>query len=141
LKNEYIKKYGEENFQETEFLDWVKQNLIIPIPKDKVIKSDSGLLRVRDMCWGCGHTQSVIFYKDRRYWLCSRDDSKNYCLNLMKIINLNFNSLLTEKIKLQRITKFYKTTKGKVRVIGQDLKVLEENENVTLIKKGLMRWL
>jgi len=140
LKNEYIEKYGKENFQESKFLDWVKENLIIPIPQDKLAKSDSGLLRVRDMCWGCGHTQSVVFYKDRKYWLCSKDGSKNYCFNLMQVINLHFNFLLNKPIKIMRITKFYKTPKGKARVAGQELKVLGESENI-LIKKGLMRWL
>jgi uncharacterized Zn finger protein (UPF0148 family) len=144
LKNQYIEKYGKENFQESKFLDWVKQNLIIPIPQNKVVKSDSGLLRVRDMCWGCGHTQSVIFYKDRKYWQCCKDGSKNYCLNLMKIINLNFNSLLTKPIKLQRTTRFYKTQKGKIRVIEQNLNVLCETNNkidLTKIKRGLRKWL
>jgi hypothetical protein len=142
LKNQYVEKYNE--FDENKFLDWVKEKISIPMPNAKITQSDSGLLRVRDVCWGCKHTQSVVFYSDRKYWQCCKDGSKNLCLPLMKIINLHFNSLLTKPIKLQRTTKFYKTQKGRIRVVEQNLNVLGEmNDKIDLIKikRGLKKWL
>jgi hypothetical protein len=144
LKSEYINKFGENNFSEDNFKNWIDTNIMPFKPSEKIIHSDSGLLRVRDVCWGCGHTQSVIFYKDRQYWSCSMDGSKNFCLPLMQVINLYFNSLYTKPIKIMRVTKFYRTPKNRVRVVGQELKVLSESgiEGINLIKrKGLLRWI
>jgi hypothetical protein len=142
LKNRYIKEFG--RFSESNFLEWIKENITVQIPNNKIIKSDSGLLRVRDVCWSCKHNQSVIFYSDRKYWQCCKDRNKNYCFNLMKVINANFNSLLNRPIKLKRITRFYKTNKDKIRIIEQNLIILGETENKTdlsKMKRGLEKWI
>jgi ribosomal protein S27E len=132
---------------EEEFKDWLKEKLTtnLILIKNKLHKSESGLLRVRDVCWGCGHTQSVVFYKDREYWRCVVDRSKNFCGELMKIIHAYFQSLLANPIKLRRITKYAITKKGRVRVFAQTINVISESENEKIErekeKRGLFKWI
>jgi hypothetical protein len=127
---------------EEEFKDWLKEKLTtnLILIKNKLHKSDSGLLRVRDVCWGCGHTQSVVFYKDREWWRCVVDRSKNFCGELMKIIHTYFSSLLTQPIKLRRVTTYTTTKKGKVKIISQTINIVGEEKRVEE-KRGLLRWM
>ncbi|MEM5866298.1 MAG: hypothetical protein QXG39_00060 [Candidatus Aenigmatarchaeota archaeon] len=92
--------------------------------KENVRRSESGLVRVRDICWFCGYNQSVVFYEDRKSWVCVKDGTKNDCRALMKLINHLFNYLTNTMFRLVRVTEYKLTKKGRMKILSQSIRVL-----------------